>query len=135
MLQVPDFARQSDFGDTQVTPRGVPMTYINAATPLGTYLSLLSEIAKAGLLKRLRQCVKCQRWFAARVEKKRHCSSVCQLAKWDDHRKTDEWRAIHKEQVRQWRAKRKQQREEESNRSENREQAKETTAGHFCARW
>jgi hypothetical protein len=45
------------------------------------------------LISRLRQCLHCQKWFYARVERKKSCSTRCQ----ENHYHSPEWRKKNRE--------------------------------------
>jgi hypothetical protein len=68
-------------------------------------LNGLFSLADQGLLDRVRQCQKCNRWFFARFDHQRSCSEKCRIKyfrsseKWKEHRrkKMKEYYRLHKD--------------------------------------
>ena len=58
------------------------------------------HLAEDNLLDRVRQCLRCSKWFYARVRHQRNCSTVCQQSY---YRSAEEWKAHRREYMRRYR--------------------------------
>jgi len=71
-------------------------------------LEMISLLASAGTLWRMRQCQKCGNWFFAATNKKVSCGNACRKAKFKAM-DPDAFRSKRAEQMRNWRRAKKKQ--------------------------
>jgi hypothetical protein len=66
----------------------------------GEALQMILDLAKAGLLNRLRRCSRCHKWLYAKFRHQSFCSTICQQK---HYAKSEEWRAKRREYMRRYR--------------------------------